>query len=339
MTSTKQKHILLVEDDTASAEITIFKLEQAGYKGTTTSTGEEAIRKVINEQNIVDIILMDVNLGESLDGIEIAREILKIVNIPIIFLSSTLDIDTLRKTENLASYGYHLKSTDFTALITSIKMALKLHEANIKIEKLLTEKELLLKEVHHRIKNNMSSVVAMLSLQAYSTNRDDVKNALNEASGRVLTMMHLYDRLYRSETLSILSGKDYLLALLKSISEIYAKSDIQIKYDISDVQLDPKVLSQIGIIINELITNSIKYAFVDKTKGYITLQVKPSGNDLLIVYKDNGSGIPSELIQAKGAGFGLQLIDSLIEQLNAQMQIETCDGTKFTIKIPLDESK
>jgi len=204
--------------------------------------------------------------------------------------------------------------------------------ADERIRNLLAEKDLILKEVHHRIKNNLNSVISLLSLQANSQQDPVVKNILMDAAGRVRSMMVLYDRLYRADINGKISIKDYLQALIDELTRPHPQN-ITIESQVDDISLEVKTVSLLGIIINELITNTLKYAFLGRTGGFIKLSASKPGNRVVIVYEDDGIGIPDTIALATSPGFGLQLVGMLVEQLQGTVVLERGCGTKFRIEI------
>ena len=204
--------------------------------------------------------------------------------------------------------------------------------ADERIRKLLAEKDLILKEVHHRIKNNLNSVISLLSLQANSQLDPVVKNILMDASGRVRSMMVLYDRLYRSDIIGKISIRDYFQALVDELTRMYPKK-VAIESQVEDLSLDVKTVSVLGIIINELVTNTLKYAFLGRTGGSIRLSASRQGNKVVILYEDDGIGIPDSISLTNSPGFGLQLVSMLVEQLLGTIVLERGCGTKFRIEI------
>ena len=208
--------------------------------------------------------------------------------------------------------------------------------AEEKIITLLNEKKLILKEVHHRIKNNMNTIISMLTLQADAQNNPINKNILSEAASRVESMSVLYDKLYRSENDTSLSLKEYLPALINEITGIfYYKNSVKIETNIDNIILSSKILSPLGIIINELITNSMKYAFEGSSDGIIYVEALQKDNHVSLVFKDNGIGIPESVTFENSYGFGMQLIRILTEQINGSVTIERKEGSKFIIEFDI----
>jgi len=198
------------------------------------------------------------------------------------------------------------------------------------ISLLLKEKELLLKETHHRIKNNMNTVCGLLYLQAEELSDPISKGIIKEATSRVQSMMVMYDKLYRSENHYEMNVSDYLPSLIDEIIRIF-DSRIPVKKDIhvDDVVLSAKALSALGIIINELITNSMKYAFGNVSEGLISLSLTKNDSRVTVVYRDNGPGFPESVDFENSTGFGMQLIAMLINQLGGDIRIERGEGVMF----------
>jgi len=198
---------------------------------------------------------------------------------------------------------------------------------------LLNEKELILKEVHHRVKNNMYNIGALLNMQANARTDEASKNVLFDAAGRVQSMSVLYDKLYRSEHTASVSLKEYFPDLIYEIVGIFPqKKSVKIKTDIEDIVLDAKILSILGILVNEIITNSMKYAFAGRSDGVITVTASKKGDRIEIIISDNGSGIPENVTFENTTGFGMQLVGMLTEQLNGSIKIERGEGTKFVLE-------
>lgn len=205
--------------------------------------------------------------------------------------------------------------------------------AENEIKKLLEEKDTILKEVHHRIKNNMTTLYSLLSIQSNASNDQGVKNTLQDSASRVQSMMVLYDTLYRAENKKSISIKQYLSILMHQIIDIFpTQKKISLVQDIDNFELEAYSLSPLGIFINELITNSIKYAFPNENDGIITISAKKENEWVIITYSDNGVGISPTVKLNNPEGFGLQLIHLLARQLNGIVNIESENGAKFILK-------
>jgi PAS domain S-box-containing protein len=201
-----------------------------------------------------------------------------------------------------------------------------------KIKTLLAEKELILKEVHHRIKNNMSNIKGLLYLQAETMTDTAAIAALNDAQRRIESMMILYDKLYRSDGFQELPVNEYLPVLINEIIKNFSNRDIvKIENMIDEFIIDTETLFALGIIINEIITNIMKYAFTGKESGVITIIATSIDSRHTIVIGDNGSGMPEEIDFTNSSSFGLQLINTLVKQIKGTIRMERSEGTRFII--------
>ncbi|MBK8395654.1 MAG: GAF domain-containing protein [Leptospiraceae bacterium] len=187
-------------------------------------------------------------------------------------------------------------------------------KAENEVKSLLIEKEILLKEVHHRIKNNMASVSSLLSLQSNYIDDPKVVKILEEAQNRILSMMLIYDKLYKSTDYKNISIKEYLSDLTDQIILSFPKnSHLTIEKDIEDFVINSKSLFSVGIILNELITNAYKYAFPENENGTIFIHVKKLLEDKIQLYvRDNGIGLPENFSISNSKGFGLNLINATL---------------------------
>jgi len=202
-----------------------------------------------------------------------------------------------------------------------------------KIKALLVEKELMLREVHHRIKNNMNAINGFLALQAAGAKDPAIVEALDDAGSRIQSMMVLYDKLYSSTDYTEVSVKEYIPALVKQIvSNFPNKELVSIETDIEDFYIDSKRLSTIGIIINELMTNIMKYAFAGRATGLITVELFQRNNKVLLMLEDDGNGIPKSIDFQSSTGFGLMLIELLTKQIGGSINIERENGTKIILE-------
>ena len=202
-------------------------------------------------------------------------------------------------------------------------------EAEENVHKLLAEKEIILKEIHHRIKNNMYSVYGLLQLQSNTLKEDNAAACvLEDAAIRIQSMMLLYDKLYQSERFTDLLIEEYISPLVDEVIQNFPNNvPIQVIKEIGDIVLDAKRLSSIGIILNELLTNIMKYAFKGKSEGLIRVSAQMEDDKVIILVQDNGIGIPAGIDFVNSSGFGLKLIAMLTKQIEGKAKIERKNGT------------
>jgi len=203
------------------------------------------------------------------------------------------------------------------------------------VKALLIEKEILLKEVHHRIKNNMASVSSLLSLQADYVDDPKTVKILEEAQNRILSMMLIYDKLYKSTDYKNISIQDYLYDLIDQIFYSFPdRNRIKIEKQIENFIINSKSLFSVGIIINELITNAFKYAFPDTREGKILISVKKlEGDKVELNVSDDGVGLATGFSISDSKGFGLNLIKMLTQKKGSSFQILQGDGAAFQVVI------
>jgi len=208
--------------------------------------------------------------------------------------------------------------------------------ADDKIQALLDEKKLLLQEVHHRIKNNMNVSISLLSLQEDQIENPEAKAALAAARGRMLSMMVIYDKLYRSGDYRNISAAGYFTQLLDALTAQFDTSRIRFEHTFDDIILDSSVLSPLGIILNELLTNAHKYAFPSGGKGTVTVRL--SGLDdgtATLAVSDDGAGLGETFDIHEQKGFGLVLVTGLAAQIGGSVSLDKENGTSFTVRFPL----
>ena len=206
-------------------------------------------------------------------------------------------------------------------------------KAEEKIKSLLEEKEIILKEVHHRIKNNMNTISSILSIKAQTLKEPSATAALQETAERVRSMGLLYDQLYQSSDFMNMSVKDYLPVLVDEIIGNFPNSGmVKVEKHADDFKLDVKRLQPLGIIIYELLTNVMKYAFVGRDSGMIMVSAKNAAGHVSICINDDGNGMPENVDFDSSTGFGLILIGSLTKQLHGTIRIERGHGTNIVLE-------
>jgi len=201
---------------------------------------------------------------------------------------------------------------------------------------LLQDKELLLKEVHHRIKNNMNTIKSLLSLQAKTIKNAKAAEVLKDAGSRIRSMGLLYDKIYRSENIRTLSAREYIPNLVEEIAAVFPNREkVQIETEIEDIMLPVDILSPLGIITTELVTNAMKYGFESEKEGLLQIRFRRINGKAEYVIRNNGKRLPEDFSIEKSQGFGLRLVSMLTQQLNGTLKICTHEETQFEISFPL----
>ncbi len=208
-----------------------------------------------------------------------------------------------------------------------------LSDKNNIIQKSLDEKEVLLKEIHHRVKNNLQFISSLLNLQARHVKDENTLAVLNDCKNRVNSMAMVHQRLYQEENLKGVYMPVFVNNLLDSLNHSYRKdlNKLNSVVDITPISLDIDTAIPIGLILNELITNVFKYAFEVNTNGQIKICLIETGATLVLTVTDNGKGLPADFDRFNLKSFGLQLVQSLSEKLGAEMRVKSKGGTEVSL--------
>ncbi len=211
----------------------------------------------------------------------------------------------------------------------------KIKEQNTIIGDALASKETLLKEIHHRVKNNLQVISSLLGIQSRQLTDTRAKEALQEGRSRVHSMSLIHQNLYKKDNLAGIEMRDYLKKLSKSIISTYSlqADNIEIQYDIDDIILDVDTVIPIGLITNELLTNSLKYAFPEDAHGKIQIKLKHTPDTLVLSVSDNGIGLDPDQLRQKKESFGHSLIQAFRKKLDASIDIDGTEGTNVSINI------
>lgn len=208
--------------------------------------------------------------------------------------------------------------------------------AETELRKSLKEKEVLLSEIHHRVKNNLAVISGLLELQAYNTEDKDARDILQESQSRIHSIAMIHEKLYRSDTLSRIELKNYIGDLVSTIQDTYGKKNIDIKIHADEIYLNITQAIPCALILNELIVNAFKHAFKDLEKGRILIRMTKAASSIKLSVEDNGIGLPDNFNVKSQNSLGMTLIKTLIRQINAEFNILQEDGTKFTIQFELN---
>lgn len=204
-----------------------------------------------------------------------------------------------------------------------------------KLKESLKEKEMLLKEIHHRVKNNMAVISSMLSLQADELGDSKVREIFSDIRQRIRAMSLVHEKLYQSGDLSKIDFSDYLRSLTGKLTAQFSTSSVTMEVLAKNISLGIDSAIPCGLIISELIVNAFKYAFPDGMKGklFIQMQLKENGKYEITV-SDDGVGLPEDFDWQKPPTFGLNLVHMLVEQLQGEISVTGNDGTRFRITFP-----
>ena len=467
-----QKTILLVEDDPIVAVSESMKLEDCRYNVIHVQNGHKAIEVVNSNKPAIDLILMDINLGNNLDGTETAKTILKNHDIPLLFLSNHTESDIVDKTDDIPFYGYVVKDSGIKVLNASMKMAFRLHEANqnlikqknetdnkkkdlqvfekryrrlfesakdgiiilnadngvivdvnpylinmlgyskeqflskhiwdigtkenviiskqmykelqdkeyvryedlpletstgdlvhvefvcnvylvdndrviqcnirditerikheqiIKVE--MARKEALLRELQHRTKNTFNMITSLINLRSKITHTEETKTILDDLTLRVRSISDLYSLLYETQSFYEVDLKTYCDKVIDSMLNL--SKNITLNKYLEEITVSSTNAATIGMILVELLSNTIKYAFPDSQKGTINIELKEINSQIILTIEDNGVGLRKDFDINKIKSIGLHLVSLMVSQLEGNIKIASENGTKIIVEFPL----
>ncbi|MFN3639713.1 MAG: histidine kinase dimerization/phosphoacceptor domain -containing protein [Flavobacterium sp.] len=263
------------------------------------------------------------------------------------------EIDLLQKEKEISESKLFRSQTVLTITLIGLvflilasiglyKLYVKIKDKNQIIEKTLKDRELLLHETHHRVKNNLQMISSLLNLQSKYVDDKKAYEALQNGRNRVESIAILHKNLYVGDDLTLVNVEDYFQSLVKSILSSFDKYKTEIEVDVNakGLLLDVETVIPIGFIVNELVTNSFKHAKPEKENLRISLSMIDENDTYKLIVYDNGKGIlEDKLIEENEETFGHRLIRTLVQKLKATMDIHNMNGTKISIVIPKKLSK
>jgi len=224
----------------------------------------------------------------------------------------------------------------FFVLRTKNKSQKQLLQKNKIIENALDERGILLKEIHHRVKNNLQIISSLLSLQSGYGNSISTEELVKQSESRIKSMALIHEKLYQTENFKEIDLNEYLQSFLEQLSEIlfFKEKNIEYVINVETIHIEIDKLVPLGLIVNELITNTVKHAFKNKANGIITITGKHVDENYTLSIKDNGEGMPLGFSLDKSKSLGIRLIKGLVNQIQAKIAIQSVPGsTSFTIDI------
>lgn len=232
--------------------------------------------------------------------------------------------------ESIAQNMFDVPSVNGVVVTTHpIKERKKMENA---IKASLNEKEILLKEIHHRVKNNMQIISSLLNLQKEYVDDFEAINVLQESQNRVKTMSIIHEKLYQSDDLTHINIKEYIEKLIKDLLYSYAVSNVRQILDIKEIKMNIETALPCGLIISELVSNSLKYAYNrEDDDNELKLSLTTIGDKFELIISDNGVGLPPNFDYKNTESLGLQLVNNLVEQLDGEIELDKNNGTQFKI--------
>lgn len=369
----ERKGILVVDDSLAALKLLTDILMAEGYAVRPATSGEQAMASVRAETP--ELILLDVRMP-AMDGFETCariRELEACGDIPILFLSASADneervkgfekgaVDFISKpfqrNELLARVRTHLELSRLRGRLESM-VATRTDELRISNEKLqlelaerkkaeemlkrsLDEKEVLIRELYHRTKNNMQVICSMLKLNSHYNGDEKSGAVLRDMENRIYTMALVHQKLFQSKNLSCIYFHDFIAELCELLLKSYRVPDgkISLKLDIEEIPVLIDIAVPCGLALDELITNSLKYAFPGGREGEISIKISRSVNgEICITYADNGKGFPAGFDFEKDGRMGIQTICS-VGRHQLQGKVDFISGPGVECRIVFHEKQ
>src|SRR5450432_3304494 len=352
--TTAMPTLLYIDDDEALARLVNRGLTRLGFNVVHAANGEAGLARL--QEGGIDVIALDQYMP-GLDGLETLARILKIPDAPpVVFVTASQDSSIAVTALKAGAADYLVKDTlgDFIPLLhvavdSAIKQAMvrkarddaeaEVHASRDRYAALAAEREVLLREVNHRVGNSLQIIASLLHLQANSSTQDDVKAALTNAMGRVAAVAQVHRRLYTSHDLKSVLLNQYLDALLEDLrrsAEGNKMSRLTLKAE--PVEIDPDRAVAIGIIVNELVMNAVKYAYPDGA-GPIHVDLQVLGDDLQLTIADDGVGLNGKS-DPRSTGMGQRIVSAMGSKLEATVERDPNHaGTRIVVKFPRSKAQ
>ena len=203
-----------------------------------------------------------------------------------------------------------------------------------KIKQSLKEKNILLKEVHHRVKNNLQVISSLLNLQSNYVVNDNAKLLFKETQNRIKTLALVHEKLYKSNDVEYVNLKDYIVSIVDLLSYSFDKESIEVVYDFESWVLERVSIDKAipcGLFVNEIMSNAFKYAFPKKIDARISLKLRNEESNYLIEISDNGVGMPEDIDLNTSNTLGIELINALVDQLDGELSFSAKNGVKYCL--------
>jgi two-component sensor histidine kinase len=341
--------LLYIDDDEALARLVDRGLTRLGLKVVHAANGQAGLERIA--QGGIDVVALDQYMP-GLDGLETLEQILKIPDAPpVVFVTASQDSAIAVTALKAGAADYLVKDIqgEFIPLLhVAVAGALRqaalqkardeaeaeIHASRDRFAALAAEREVLLREVNHRVGNSLQIIASLLHLQANSATQEGVKAALTNAMGRVAAVAQVHRRLYTSHDLKSVLLNQYLESLLEDLrrsAEGNKMSRLTLKAE--PIEIDPDRAVAIGIIVNELIMNAVKYAYPDGA-GPIHVELKAEGDDLLLTISDDGVGLNVK-VDPRSTGMGQRIVSAMAAKLEASVERDPAhSGTRVVVRFP-----
>jgi two-component sensor histidine kinase len=357
-----QETILIVDDTPEVLSLLTQIVKTEGYHVHSAADGESALTSVSAEPP--ELILLDIRM-QGLDGFEVCRRLKQkeeTRNIPIIFISGLHEVNERVEGLKLGAVDFITKPFKREELLVRIRTHLDIRRLHVRLEQQthdlqtaneqlqtevferkqaeeslkqsLQEKEILLKEIHHRVKNNLAVIGSILSLQSHHVRDEKALEIFRECENRVKSMSMVHTKLYQSKDLARIDFGSYVKELANDLFLAYRVNPelVSLSTHTDQVALDINKAIPLGLVINELLSNALKYAFPSGRKGLVEIILQNENGGIELKVRDDGVGLAEDLDFTQTKTLGLQLVMALIHQLKGTIEVKRDRGAEFMIR-------
>jgi two-component sensor histidine kinase len=333
--------VLVIDDDPAVRSGFSLLLSSQGYEVFEADTGARGVQLAHDMEP--DIILLDVVLPD-MDGFDVCRQILadSAVEAPMITMISGLnkDVDNRVRGYEAGAIDYVSKPVQGRELLAKLASLASVHTAGKKLRQDIQEKELVMRKLHHRIKNDLTLVESMIDLRQSELKDPSVHLMLEDFRSRIRSIMAVHECLYRSGDLESIAGRSFFDELVRNLYRfLHGRSDtVKLEVQVDDCTLDADHAMALGMVATELVANAVRHGYPQGCNGTVALSLIRTGSTLDLIVEDDGCGFPRGFDFSSGSALGLALVKSIVDNHNGSMTINPANPTRFHICFPFEKT-
>lgn len=323
-----RKRILVVDDESSVVELLRYNFNKEGFDVISALNGRDALGMLLAGD--IDAAVLDIMLPE-MSGIDVflAMKASPLASaIPVVFLTARTEEEDRVRGIDIGADDYITKPFAVKELMSRVKAAIRRAES-------LRNRELQMREMSHRVKNNFMVVQSLLRRQSKDVDDEKSRSYLADCENRIKSMSMIHERLHQSRDIKTVEPAEYIKSLAEGLFGAYkaAGANVSLTCDVRQVGLDADKLMPIGLIINELVSNALKYSFPQGRRGVIAISLKSSGESgaMVLSVKDNGIGMPDDMDIYKTKSLGMWIVTALTGQLKGTLELIRGGGTEFKI--------
>jgi two-component sensor histidine kinase len=333
--------VLVVDDDAALRSGYALLLSNQGYEVSEASSGTQAV--AFAARMPLDIVLLDVVLPD-MDGFDACRQILEVLEeeAPTIVMISGMkkDSDNRVRGYEAGAAGYVSKPIPNNELLAKLASIASLHTEKKTLRQKILEKNQGMRNLHHRIKNDLTLVESMIDLRQSELKDPSMRLVFEDFRGRIRSIMAVHECLYRSGDLESIAGHVFFGELTQNLYRfLHGRSEaIKLIVDVRDCTLDSDLAMAFGMIATELVSNAIRHGYPDGCTGTVRLSLVRNGQTLDLIVEDDGCGLPPHFDFSKASALGLSLVKNIAENHNASMIVNPVNPTRFQLSFPFEKT-